>query len=154
MGYSVYTIQNDSGSFQALGPSGGIGLPDPGPETLAEVLLVDGWVYGTGAAPRITRGSVHATAQGTRVVVHTIPDTTQDERVRVILLNGSDVQVKHDALAGSVTLVDDGTYVDVWLGGANRIRYSDIEDFDRDTTPGSEGIMDEVDQARAENNVD
>jgi hypothetical protein len=46
------------------------------------------------------------------------------------------------------------TYIDAWRAITGSLDHiDDAEDFDRDTTPGSEGIMDDVDAARQEHGV-
>ena len=155
MAYVVHTLQHSNGStFKGLGPDDSIWVP-PAEAFGPSIALSRGWAYTVGNAPAVKCGAVGAVAQGTRMVVHTLEAAGRLERVRVIRLDGSDIQVTFEGVEKTQTLTKDISYVDVWLDSSGEFdRFGDVEPFNRSTTPGSIGLMDEIDVARAQHNVE
>jgi|SRR5687767_14896529 hypothetical protein len=155
MAYTVLTLQHSDGrTFKALGQEDTISESEAdafGPA----IALSRGWAYTVGSAPTIRCGRSQAAAQSTRLVMHTIESGGRLERVRVILLDASQVEVTFEDVEKSQSLTKDQSYVDVWLDSSGGFeRFGDVEPFDRNTTPGSIGLMDEIDVARAQHNVE
>ena len=159
MAYIVLDVVGAEGqSYRALGPEDQISLPPSGPDApgFVAVHLAHQWAYLSGTRPGVDRQGFHAMSPSTKLVVHTIDDAAGNvQRVRTILLAGTSVTVSFDRAAQMRELTSANTYVDVWLTSTGGIDHlGDVGDFDRDATEGSEGLMDEVDAARAQHNVD
>ena len=156
MSYVAFTLEHSNGDrFVALGPEDAISPASPDTGS-AVVLLAAKWGYGTGQRPAYRCGHVNAGATGTRMVMQTISgNQDQVARVRVIRIDGSNIEVTFDGVAASRTLARDNSYVDVWVGPDGEFQqFGNVSPFDRNSTEGSEGLMDEVDAARALHDVD
>lgn len=161
MPHDVYRIDpvGESYHFMTLAPPQSVTAQQSPTESgvYISVAFQQNWVYMTGTSPEVeAAGGLSIGSQGTKMVVHKIAASGgTGARTRMILLVGGPVQVKHDAAGMDATATDADTYIDTWWntdGTINRI--DDPEPFDRDTTPGSEGLMDEIDEAREANNID
>jgi hypothetical protein len=157
--YIVLDVEGEAGqSYQALGHEGTLSLPQQGPDTpgLVAVRLAQRWAYATGVKPAVDREGFHAMSPSTKLLVHTIDGAGGNvERVRAILLDGTSVNVAFDGAAETRELTKVDTCVDVWLTSAGGFdHFGDVAEFYRDATEGSEGVMDEVDAARAQHKVD
>jgi hypothetical protein len=157
LSYVLVDVEGDGGvDFQALAPNNAIEVsPGPGPDAAPEIALVRSWLYLVGNRPSVVSDIAAGGSDTTKLVAHFIdPTTGNNGRVRFILLEGQGAWVRRLDGTDVHALSKAMSYVDAWRasgGGLDHI--DDAHDFDRDTTPGSDGIMDAVDAARQEHGV-
>ena len=159
MSYEVLPVNGPGGqSFTALGPTGALEMPPTGPDTLAPIVIRvrHGWGYGTGSGPAFERSGVASHSPSTKLVVQAIAGGAgTGDRVRTILLEGTKVEVKLREGSQTRQLTSTNTYVDAWIASDGKFdHFGDVAPFDPNSTEGSIGLMDEIDAARAQHDVD
>ena len=150
-------VEGEGGvEFQALAPNNAIQMnPGPGPDSAPQIELVRHWVYVVGNRPSAIGDIVAGGSDTTKLVMHYIePTAGNNGRVRFILIEGQGAWVRRLDGTDSHALSKSMSYIDAWRTSTGSLDHiDDAQDFDRDTTPGSEGLMDEVDAARQEHGV-
>jgi hypothetical protein len=157
VGHVLIDIEGAGGvDFQALAPNNAVQVnPGPGPDAAPQIELVGHWVYLVGNKPSVVSDIAAGGSDTTKLVAHFIdPTSGNNGRVRFILVEGQGAWVRRLDATDSHALSKEMTYIDAWRAITGSLDHiDDAEDFDRDTTPGSEGIMDDVDAARQEHGV-
>jgi hypothetical protein len=111
-------------------------------------------MYASGTRPAINTAKANGRAESSKIVAHDIPPEGGNPAcMRFILLEGTSAVIE---LVGEATWkqLSEGEYVDVTTPTSGSSVIGNPDTFDRDNTPGSEGLMDIIDAVRAERGID
>lgn len=155
MSYDLFNFQNEANTGQVtmLAPMGESEVRSNRTRgSQPKSRIYDRWQWISGISPQVSVANGAASASGSEMVIHAIRDAEGKlVRWRVIVIETTDVATLKDAAGGVLQTPASGQYADLFVNVFNEITGSTSPlTFDRNTTAGSEGILDEVDVAKAE----